>query len=134
MPDQGRLEQAAWYGAAVVGVALLTLLIGVTRSHVPPERLQISYLLVVLALAIGGGSGPAIAASLLAFLAYDWFFVQPIGTPIVEEPAEWLALGLFVVVAVATGSLAAGLKRSAEEERRRTREIATLYDLSIAVL
>ena len=93
-----------------------------------------SYLLLVLPLAIGGGRGPAIVASVLAFLTFDWFFVKPFGTLVAYDPEEWLGLGLLLAVGVSTGSLAASLRRSAAEARRRAGEISTLYGLSIAIM
>jgi two-component system sensor histidine kinase KdpD len=85
-----------------------------------------TYLLLVLALAVTAGSGPAIFASLASYPAFDWFFVQPIGRFTVDDPSEWLALFLFLVVAIISSQLAAGLRRSAAEFRRRAREAATL--------
>ena len=134
IPDQSRGQRLAWYLAAVGGIAATTVLIGLARPYARPDRLQIGYLLVVLAVAIGGGSGPALFACLLAFLSFDWFFVAPVGTPAIAAPGEWLALLLFVTVAVSTGSLAAGLTRSRDDERRRSHELAVLYELSIRVL
>ncbi|HZQ37980.1 MAG TPA: ATP-binding protein, partial [Dehalococcoidia bacterium] len=83
---------------------------------------------------IYAGSGPAILASVLAFLAFDWFFVPPVGRITVSDPQEWLALCLFLIVAVIAGQLAAGLQRRAAEARRRARESETLYALSTALL
>ncbi len=122
------------YGASVAGVAAVSLLIGqlLPRYHV--GNISMLYLLLVLALAILAGSGPAILASVLAFLAFDWFFVPPVGRLTVSDPQEWLALCLFLIVAVIAGQLAAGLQRRAEEARRRARESETLYALSTALL
>lgn len=129
-----RLRTPAWYAASVGGVLLVTWLISLAHPFLQARSLQMVYLLLVLALAVLGGSGPAIAASVLAFLAFDWFFVRPVGHFTIKDPEEWIALLLFLVVAVITGSLAAGLKQRAEEARRRARETTTLYELSIAIL
>ena len=124
----------AGYAAAVAGVAAVTWLISLAPAHLPAKDLEGVYLLLVLALAAAAGSSPAILASVLAFLAFDWFFVPPVGRFTVDDPAEWLSLILFLVVGISTGSLAAGLRRRAEEARRLARETTTLYELSTAIL
>ncbi|MHB8574849.1 MAG: DUF4118 domain-containing protein, partial [Dehalococcoidia bacterium] len=128
------IQRLTGYGSSVVGVAALTWLIGLVFPRYHIANISMVYLLLVLALAVFAGSGPAIVASVLSFLAFDWFFVKPIGRLTVSDPQEWLALFLFLVVAVITGQLAAGLRRRAEEARRRAHEISTLYELSIAIL
>lgn len=122
------------YAASVAGVAAVTWLISLVLPHYHVANISMIYLLSVLALAIYAGSGPAIVASFLSFLAFDWFFVPPVGHWNVSDPDEWLALFLFLVVAVITGQLAAGLKRRAEEARQRAREASTLHELSMAIL
>jgi len=122
------------YGASVAGVAAVTLLIGQVLPRYHVGNISMIYLLLVLTLAIYAGSGPAILASVLAFLAFDFFFVPPVGRLTVSDPQEWLALFLFLIVAVIAGQLAAGLQRRAEEARRRARESETLYELSKALL
>lgn len=122
------------YAAGAAGVAAVTWLISLVLPHYHIANISMVYLLLVLALAIYAGSGPAILASVLSFLAFDWFFVPPVGRFTVGDPDEWLALFLLLVVAIITGQLAAGLRRRAEEARRRAHETSTLYELSIAIL
>ena len=38
---------------------------------------------------------PFVLASLAAFIAYDWFFTQPLHTFTIAEPSEWVALFIF---------------------------------------
>ena len=131
---QGQLGAVLRYGASVVGVAAGTWLISLVLPHYHIANIFMLYLLVVLALAVFAGSGPAFVASVLSFLAFDWFFVPPVGHWTVSDPDEWSALFLFLLVAAITGQLAAGLRRRAEEARRRARETSTLYELSMAIL
>lgn len=122
------------YGAGVAGVAVVTWLISLVLPHYRIDNISMVYLLLVLALAVFAGRGPAILASVLSFLAFDWFFVKPVSRFTVDDPAEWLALFLFLAVAVITGQLAASLRRRAEEAQRRARELTMLYELSISIL
>jgi two-component system sensor histidine kinase KdpD len=134
LAGHSRRAVVARYGASIAGVAAVTWLIGLVLPHYHIANISMIYLLAVLALAVYAGSGPAIVASLLSFLAFDWFFVPPVGHFTVSDPDQWLALFLFLVVAAITGQLAAGLRRRAEEARRHARETSTLYELSMAIL
>ena len=87
------------------------------------------YLIVVLAAAIWLGRGPAILASVAAFLTFNWFFTNPRQTFIVADPAEWVALILFLLTAVAAGQLAADQRRQSIEARQREHEAVVLSDV-----
>ncbi|HEX9015142.1 MAG TPA: ATP-binding protein [Chloroflexota bacterium] len=125
------LPRAAWTGyAASLGlVALVSLIIGVVTGRVTIANISMVYLLAVLADAALFGIGPAIAASVAAFLVFDWFFIEPLHTFTVTDPAEWLQLVLFLVTAAITGGLAGGLRRRAQVAAQREREAAVLYDV-----
>lgn len=124
--------RSVWVGylAAALGVAGVTWFIGALRTHAQIANISSLYLIVVLAVAATFGGGPAIVASILAFLTFDWFFVEPIGELTVSDPEQWLALGLFLVTAVVTSQLAAGQRRRAAEARRREQEATALYALN----
>jgi two-component system sensor histidine kinase KdpD len=134
LPRQRIAAASGRYLAGIAGVALMTLLISAVLSLYHIANISMIYLLMVIALAVWAGSGPAVVASIAAFLAYDWFFVQPVGRLTIEDPSEWLALFLFLVVAVIAGQLAARLRRSAAEARSRARETTALYELSMEIL
>jgi two-component system, OmpR family, sensor histidine kinase KdpD len=123
---------AVGYVAACAGIALMTALIG-GLSHRwgigGIGNVSVLYLLVVLPTAVLFGSGPAIFASVAAFLEYDWFHVQPLHTFTVEDPQEWVALVLFLVVSTVTGQLAAAQRNRTEEASRREREARALHEL-----
>ncbi|HET8630029.1 MAG TPA: ATP-binding protein [Thermomicrobiales bacterium] len=121
--------EAPWLGYALApaGVALVSLVIALIRLRVHIPNISNLYLVVILALASTVGRGPAIFASLLAFFTYDFFFTEPYYTFTIREPAEWLALVVFFLVAVVAGQLTAALRARAEEARRRERDNAALY-------
>ena len=73
------------YIAALTAVAAVTLAIGFTLGNVSLATGSMLYLLAVLATAVAFGRGPAIFASLLAFLVFDWFFVEPEHTFTISE-------------------------------------------------
>jgi two-component system sensor histidine kinase KdpD len=87
------------------------------------------YLLGVLATAVAFGSGPAIVSSLAAFLAFNFFFIEPEYTFSVADEDEWLALALLLATGVITGRLAAALRSRAREAERREKEAVVIYDV-----
>jgi K+-sensing histidine kinase KdpD len=121
------MRRALPYAAVVAAVAMVTALIGAIETRVHIANISMLYLIVVLAAATLAGHGPAIVASLAAFLAFNWFFVEPRHTFTVGDPDEWFALGLFLVTAAITGQLAAGQRDRAREAAARERETIRLY-------
>ena len=77
-----------------------------------------------------GGTVPAIATALVAFLVYDLLFTEPRLSLAISDPAELLNLVLVLIVALAVGRLAAlGRQRAAEADRRAT-EATALFSIS----
>jgi two-component system sensor histidine kinase KdpD len=76
------------------------------------------------------GPWPAIAAALLAFLAYDLVFTDPRFTLVVEDPREWLDLVVFLVIAVIVGRLSSLGNERAAEATRRAGESTDLFAIS----
>jgi two-component system sensor histidine kinase KdpD len=81
--------------------------IGLVLRSVNLATVSMLYLLAVLATAVVFGRGPAVFASLVAFLTLDWFFVEPIHEWTVANPEEWVSLLFFLLTAIVTGQLAA---------------------------
>src|ERR1700736_2043734 len=106
------LRRLAPYGYAPAGVALISILIGVVRSRYAAPDLSMVYLLLVLWLGARYGILPASVAGVAAFLAYDFFFVPPVGTFAVRGPNELLGLVLLLAAALVTGQLASSLHRA----------------------
>ena len=121
------MRRVAPYGVALVAVALVTALIGAIEARGHIANISMLYLIVVLAAATLAGRGPAISASLAAFLAYNWFFVPPLHTFGVGDPNEWFALVIFIITATITGQLAADQRDRAREAAERERETVALY-------
>ncbi|HEX3507552.1 MAG TPA: DUF4118 domain-containing protein, partial [Candidatus Dormibacteraeota bacterium] len=80
------MRRLAPYAIALVGVIAITFAIGLLTSSANVPGLSAVYLLLVLWLAARWGRGPAVVASIAAFLLYDFFLVPPVGTLSVEAP------------------------------------------------
>jgi two-component system sensor histidine kinase KdpD len=128
-----------WYGAwpaylvTTAGVALMSGLIALIHARSEWSNISLLYLLVVIGAALYLGRGPAIAAAVLAFLAYNYFFEPPIFAFVVNEPGQVLTLAMFLATAVSIGNLTAALNQRAEEARRIGREATALAATSCAV-
>jgi two-component system, OmpR family, sensor histidine kinase KdpD len=116
------LLSAATVAAISGGIAAV-----LSRWQVGP--LAVVYILGILWLATRGRTA-ALLAAIEAFLVYDWFFVPPFHTLDVQQPQEWLELGIFLVVALVAGQAYALQRRQALEAAERDRHTQLLYDLS----
>ncbi len=118
------------YVAAIGGVALASLAIVMSQLVAHIENISLLYLLVVLGLAAFFGRGPAIFASVLAFLAYDFFFIPPLYRLTVSDPTEWLSLLALLAASLVAGQLATVMRARAREARESEQRTATLYALA----
>ncbi|MFN8636978.1 MAG: DUF4118 domain-containing protein [Chloroflexota bacterium] len=132
----GRPPQASGTSVAgtVAGVAAISVVIGLIQSRIDIPNLSILYLLVVMFCAVTWGWWHALGAAVLAFLAYDFLFVEPIHTFTIRDPQEWLALSIFLAVAAVTSTLAARERARREQASRQARTATLLYDLSRALV
>ena len=117
------------YAVALALTALVTAAIGIVRQSANVANISILYLLAVLVTAVAFGSLPAVFASVAAFVAFDFFFVEPTHHFTVSNTEEWVALAVLLVTGVITGQLAAALRQRAREAERREREAVVLYDV-----
>jgi two-component system sensor histidine kinase KdpD len=120
-------ETVRYAGAAftvVAGTGLLLLL----RARINSTTVSLAFLLIVLFVAIVWRSGPALLASVLAMLCFNFFFLPPFHTFTIADPQNWVALAAFFITALAVGQLSARAKRRAEEAESGRFEIKRLYD------
>ncbi|HVV61682.1 MAG TPA: sensor histidine kinase KdpD [Pseudolabrys sp.] len=96
----------------------------------PIPNLSMVFMLAVLVSAISFGIWPALYASVLSFLTYNFFFIEPIYTFTIAEPYELLALVIFLVVAVVSSALAGRVRQQAEVSAKRMRATRRLYEFT----
>ena len=116
------------YFLATTGIALLTLVLLPLRSHINSTTVGFAYLLLIVFVAIIWGSMPALLASVLGMLCFNFFFLPPFHTFTIADPQNWIALGAFFITALAVGQLSARAKRRAEEAEAGKIENRRLYD------
>ena len=109
----------------------MALAVGELLTRLTPiPNLSMVFLLAVLFTAVNFAIWPAIYASVLSFLVYNFFFIEPIYTFTVAEPYELLALVIFLVVAVFTSALAGRVRAQAEVSATRMRAMRRLYEFT----
>ena len=114
-----------------VGAVAAALAIGeVLTTLTPIPNLSMVFLLAVLVTAMSFGMWPAIFASVLSFLVYNFFFIPPLYTFTIAEPYELLALVIFLVVAVISSALAGRVREQARVATNRTRAMRRLYEFT----
>jgi two-component system sensor histidine kinase KdpD len=135
-PDSLRAHlrrNAQGYFEALIGIAVASLFIALANQLVEIGNISLIYLLVVLYIATRQGRGPAILASVLAFLAYDFFFIPPTLRFTVDDPSEWLSLLTLLITALVISQLTATVRLRATEAMESRRQIAMLYDFAEAI-
>jgi K+-sensing histidine kinase KdpD len=116
------------YLLAVLGIAAVNGILVPLRDEINAVTIGFAFLLVVLFVAIIGGSRPALLASLLGMLCYNFFFLPPTYTFTIAQPQNWIALTAFFITALAVGQLSARAKRRAEEAEAGRIENQRLYE------
>ena len=105
----------------------MTIVLAPFHTRINSTTVALIFLLVVLLVALFRGSGPALVASVLGMLSFNFFFLPPIYTLSIAHAQNWVALTVFFTTAVAVGQLSARAKRRAEEAETAKQELERLY-------
>jgi K+-sensing histidine kinase KdpD len=116
------------YFLATLGVAVSTGLLIPLRGRINSTTIGFAFLLAVLFTAIFRGSKPALLASVLGVLSFNFFFLPPFHTFTIADPQNWVALTAFFVTALAVGQLSARAKQRAVEAEAGRIRIKHLYE------
>ncbi|HMJ26418.1 MAG TPA: DUF4118 domain-containing protein [Pyrinomonadaceae bacterium] len=118
----------AGYFGSLISTAAVTALLIPFRGHINSTTVALAFLLVVLFAAILWGSKPALIASILGMLGFNFFFLPPFHTFTIADPQNWLALAVFFITALTVGQLSARARRRATEAEAQKSEIKQLYE------
>jgi two-component system sensor histidine kinase KdpD len=102
--------------------------------RVNQTTVALTLLLLILALAANWGLRYAVAISLAATLAYNYFFLPPIGTISIADTENWLALLVFLATAVIGSRLSQRARDEAESAKSRQHELELSFQLSRELL
>jgi two-component system sensor histidine kinase KdpD len=116
--------------AAIAGAAVLTGTMAPFGEEVGLLNEGLAFVLLTLLVSAGWGWRVGVFAAVLSNLCLNIFFVEPLHTFTVEEPRDFVALFIFLVVSLVGGSMLARARDAAQTARRRQAETAVLLDLS----
>jgi two-component system sensor histidine kinase KdpD len=88
------------------------------------------FLLAVLVVAAAWGLWPSILATILSFLAINFFFTTPLYTFTIEEEGDFASIVFFLAMAALTANLAARMRNEMAESRAALGHVSTLLDFS----
>ena len=122
-------------GAPFLGIALGAATVVLASAALLPVRTHVTRatpaLVLVLAVVVAGVVGGSVAATLIALVAaaaYNLVFIPPFWTFKVNVADDWVALAVFLAVALAMGLLVAGQAERRRAAEQREAELRALYD------
>jgi two-component system, OmpR family, sensor histidine kinase KdpD len=120
--------------AALLIIAAITALYRNALPTVNQTTVALSFLLAILAVSAAWGMAVSALMSVAAMLAFNYFFLPPVGHFTVADPQNWVALLAFLVTAMVGSQLSSRIRKEADVAHRRRREIEQLYAFSQKLL
>lgn len=118
---------------AVPALAAATGLVWLLETRFGVLNASPVYLLAVVITALVSGTAGALLAAVAGILIYDFLFVHPVQTFVINDPAEWLNLILLLFVGLVVGQLTALERSRAVTAETREREARELFLVSRAL-
>ncbi len=121
---------------ARVSLAVIAAITAFYRQglHVNQTTVALSFLLAILAVSAFWGTAVSVFMSVVAMLAFNYFFLPPVGTLTIADPQNWVALAAFLVTSITGSQLSSRVRMQADEARRGRREVERLYRFSRQLL
>jgi two-component system sensor histidine kinase KdpD len=126
--------QSAIRIAIVAGIVAAITWIGFRVVPVNATTVALAYLVAILFIAARWGLVESITGSIIAVLCLNFFFFPPIGTFIIADPQNWIALLAFLITSVTASRFSMQARRRAQEALDSQREMERLYALSRSIL
>src|SRR6201988_2130636 len=127
-------------GGRVMGIAVsLAVVAGITFAfrhmlHVNQTTVALSFLLAILAVSAVWGMAVSVVMSLAAVVAFNYFFLPPVGALTIADPQNWVALFAFLVSSIVGSKLSSRIRAEADEAHQRRHEVERLYQFSRKLL
>jgi two-component system sensor histidine kinase KdpD len=91
------------------------------------QNIALVFLTAVLASAVSYGLFPALYASVISMLAFNFFFLPPVHTFTIADPENVVAIFFFLIVAFIASNLTARVRSQAVVARQRAKTTEDLY-------
>ena len=122
-------------GAAVSLVAVAVITFFYSRVlHVNQTTVALSFLLAILAVSAVWGMVVSAFMSVIATVAFNYYFLPPVGTLTIADPQNWVALFAFLVTSITGSQFSTRIRKEALEANQRRREVERLYRFSRQLL
>lgn len=125
--EAGSLPAYAGAAAVCAGAALVSAPL---QSFFTLPNIVMLFLLAVVLVALRFGRGPAVLASFLSVLEFDFFFVPPKFSFAVSDVQYLLTFAVMLAVGLIAGQLTAGLQYQARVANRREGRVRGLYEMA----
>ncbi len=118
--------------AGIAGAAIATLVAAPIDALglVSPNSLVVIYLVAVLVVGTRYGLWPALATSVLCFLAHNFFYTAPRYSFTIQSAEDVVGIALFLLGAIFTGTLAGRLRAQVAAMRANQKRVEMLYDFA----
>jgi two-component system sensor histidine kinase KdpD len=121
------------YGEVFGTLAALTAASWFVAPHTGYPAVGFFYLLAVVGLSLRVGRGPIFVAGIASAVAWDFLFIPPVFTFIIQKLEDRLMLGTYFAVALITGHLASRIRDQERNERMREDRATALFHLTQAI-
>jgi two-component system sensor histidine kinase KdpD len=115
--------------AAVLAVLAATWIIRQFQAFLPLQIIVLLYLLPVMICTALWGLTPGVLASMLAFLAFNYYFIVPYHTFQVHNTSDLITLIIFLIVAVVMSQLIGQAREGTRLALSREWEATRMYQL-----
>ncbi len=121
MPDNGVTLVSPRHADLRTLLLTLAAIAGLTTTYASvlhianATTVAVSFLLVVVLAAASARLWVAGVAAFVAMLAFNFFFIPPVGTFTVADPQNWVALFSFLAVSLVASSVSAAIRSRAQD-------------------
>jgi two-component system sensor histidine kinase KdpD len=130
MRKRTRLELAKAIALPVAATGVTTLLGLAASDIVHAQNLSMLFLVAVILSAMICGRLSAVIAAGLAFVFYNFFFLEPLHDLSIAKPHQLFSLIIFLGVALMIGDLAGRLRDQVARSRNQAKNTQALYEFS----
>ena len=113
------------YLFVILLIAFVAVILVFLRATLDNAHIGLIFLLIVVGVASVGGTKPALFASILSFLSWNFLFFEPYHTLRIKDPGDWLLLFIFLLIGIIVGQITGNI-------RVREKETEALYKASLS--
>jgi two-component system sensor histidine kinase KdpD len=112
--------------ATVIATGLLSAAIATWIGY---RAVGFVFLFATLGFSLFASLGPILLCAALSAVVWNYFFIPPVGTFVINEAADWFMCAAYFVVAAATGGLTHLIRHRERMLRKREHQTGTLYEI-----